>query len=118
MGMTTGDFNNDGHLDIVASNVTLNAGERLFNLAQNIDFEDSRHSTNIKSSQMLTKDCFYENNGDGTFTDVTEQAGMSWAGDAAAVGEWIDYNQDGLLDYYLPNGLWTNGAGLTAYFSG
>ncbi len=39
----------------------------------------------------------YHNNGDGTFTDVTEQAGMEgrgWAGDIAV----LDYDEDGWQD--------------------
>jgi hypothetical protein len=41
----------------------------------------------------------FQNNGDGTFTDVTSQANVSgvWVSTAAAA----DYNQDGLLDLYL-----------------
>ena len=110
MGMTTGDFNNDGHLDIIASNVTLTAGERLFNMAERVQFEDGRYSTNFSNlQQSYTGILLYQNQGDGTFVDVTEQSGLSWTGEAASAGEWVDFNHDGLLDYYLPNGLWTNG---------
>lgn len=110
MGMTTGDFNNDGHLDIIASNVTLTAGERLFNMASHVDFEDARYASNFTELQnSYTGILLYQNQGDGTFVDVTEQSGLSWTGEAASAGEWVDFNHDGLLDYYLPNGLWTNG---------
>jgi len=51
----------------------------------------------------------FTNNGDGTFTDVSSASGLEWAGEAAGAGEWLDYNHDGLLDYYLPNGLWSSG---------
>ena len=75
MGMTTGDFNNDGHFDIIASNVTLTAGERLFNMAQRIVFKDSRYSDNFSSlQQSYTGILLYQNQGDGTFVDVTEQS--------------------------------------------
>ena len=110
MGMTTGDFNNDGHLDIIASNVTLTAGERLFNMAGHVDFADARYASNFAALQeSYTGILLYQNQGDGTFVDVTEQSGLSWTGEAASAGEWVDFNHDGLLDYYLPNGLWTNG---------
>jgi hypothetical protein len=42
----------------------------------------------------------YHNNGDGTFTDVTEKAGLvfpNWATSAV----WFDYNNDGLLDLFV-----------------
>jgi hypothetical protein len=40
------------------------------------------------------------NNGDGTFTDVTEQAGVSIP-TASQVGVWADYDNDGLLDLFV-----------------
>ncbi len=56
---------------------------------------------------------FYRNNGDGTFTQITEQAGLclpgSWNNMGAAIG---DYDGDGMLDIYVTNGgpnfLWHN----------
>ena len=44
----------------------------------------------------------YQNRGDGTLEDVTATSQLDWSGEAASAGEWIDYNHDGLLDYYLP----------------
>jgi enediyne biosynthesis protein E4 len=51
----------------------------------------------------------YHNNGDGTFTDVTEKAGL--AGSSADAdgplwsvgGAWVDLNNDGLLDLVIVN---------------
>ena len=44
----------------------------------------------------------YLNNGDGTFTDISEKAGV--AGDECSVGAvWFDYDNDGLLDLYVGN---------------
>jgi enediyne biosynthesis protein E4 len=42
----------------------------------------------------------YRNNGNGTFSDVTEKAGLvfpNWATSAV----WFDYNNDGLLDLFV-----------------
>ena len=42
----------------------------------------------------------YHNNGDGTFTDVTEKAGVAapgWASSAV----WFDYDNDGRLDLFV-----------------
>ena len=44
----------------------------------------------------------YHNNGDGTFTEVSKQAGLDdkrWALSAA----WFDYNNDGYLDAFVGN---------------
>ncbi len=50
--------------------------------------------------QSRLKDVLYRNNGDGTFTDVTENAGInnSMLGMGLAVG---DYNNDGWPDIYI-----------------
>ncbi len=53
-------------------------------------------------SQETPTNCLYRNNGDGTFTDVTEEAGVgdTGYGHGCAVG---DYNNDGALDLYVAN---------------
>ncbi len=47
----------------------------------------------------------YHNNGDGTFTDVTRQAGLLHEGDALwrRAAPFVDYNRDGLLDLFVSN---------------
>jgi hypothetical protein len=110
MGITTGDFNGDGHLDIMSTNVTLTAGERALKMAQKADIKDPRYKENFTQIQESYQSLMlFQNNGDGTFKQVKDQALGNWSGEAAAAGEWIDYNHDGLLDYYLPNGLWSSG---------
>ena len=42
----------------------------------------------------------YRNNGDGTFTDVTEKAGLASPGWTLAA-PWFDFNGDGLLDVFV-----------------
>jgi hypothetical protein len=45
----------------------------------------------------------FRNNGDGTFTDVTEDAGLRNAGRWAAGAAWFDYDRDGFLDLVICN---------------
>ena len=44
----------------------------------------------------------YHNNGNGTFTDVTNIAGVGNSGHSS-VAQWIDYDHDGDLDLYSLN---------------
>jgi len=45
----------------------------------------------------------YHNNGNGTFTEVTERAGVKNGGKWAAGAAWFDYDGDGLLDLVVTN---------------
>lgn len=45
----------------------------------------------------------YHNNGDGTFTDVTEDAGLRNTGRWGASAAWFDYDRDGFLDLVICN---------------
>jgi enediyne biosynthesis protein E4 len=73
------DYNNDGLLDIYLVSYT---------------------QTAAPDAKARPKDALYRNNGDGTFTDVTEAAGIdnSLAGMGLAAG---DYNNDGHADIYV-----------------
>ncbi|MGC1911098.1 MAG: CRTAC1 family protein, partial [Candidatus Acidiferrales bacterium] len=43
------------------------------------------------------------NNGDGTFTDVTEKAGVGDDGEWGTAAGWFDYDRDGKLDLLVTN---------------
>ncbi|MFZ0958528.1 MAG: CRTAC1 family protein [Candidatus Sulfotelmatobacter sp.] len=45
----------------------------------------------------------YHNNADGTFTDVTVQAGVENSGRWASSAAWFDYDNDGRLDLVIAN---------------
>jgi len=50
----------------------------------------------------------YHNNGDGTFTDVTEKAGVADRGGWSTSAGWFDYDKDGYLDLVVANYIeWT-----------
>lgn len=45
----------------------------------------------------------FHNNGDGTFTNVTDRAGVKNAGRWAASAAWFDFDRDGYLDLVVTN---------------
>jgi hypothetical protein len=45
----------------------------------------------------------YHNNGNGTFSDVTEKAGVANAGKWGSSAAWFDYDRDGKLDLIVAN---------------
>jgi hypothetical protein len=82
-GAAWGDYDNDGWLDLYVANevgpLSMTAEE-------------------IKKSPAHGS--LYHNNGDGTFTEVSAQAGVDLRGWAMAAA-WGDYNNDGWLDLFI-----------------
>lgn len=68
MGVATGDFDNDGFMDLYITG--------------------------------YPRCALYRNNGDGTFSDVTDRAGVAGGGWAASAG-FFDYDRDGHLDLFV-----------------
>ncbi|MDA9835663.1 CRTAC1 family protein [Flavobacteriales bacterium] len=76
-GASFGDYDNDGFLDLYICNYHTSV----------INFENE----------------LYHNNGDGTFTDVTESAGVGDGIQESFQSTWIDIDKDGLLDIHVIN---------------
>jgi hypothetical protein len=55
----------------------------------------------VKSPETSQRDLLYRNNGDGTFTEVGEEAGLTQEG-VSRNGVWFDANNDGYPDLYIP----------------
>lgn len=70
--IAVGDYNNDGWDDLYVTRQGFYPGESVL----------------------------YRNNGDGTFTDVTKEAGLQDWG-SAFCAQWVDYDHDGRLDLFV-----------------
>lgn len=85
-GVAVFDYDNDGYLDIF--------------------FTNGANITTLKKDSPKYSNHLFHNNGDGTFTDVTEKAGLDGTGYdvGVAVG---DYDNDGYKDLFV-GGLYKN----------
>jgi len=90
------DYNNDGKLDVyVANYLEYDAGKfRSYYAAAGYPGPLSYNGT---------ASALYRNNGDGTFTDVTKEAGVYKAGGRAMSATAVDLDNRGLLDLYVAN---------------
>lgn len=99
----------DGTFEDVTARAGL-AGERLgfsYGVAAGDYDNDGRPDLFLANTGRNT---LYHNNGDGTFTDVTDQSGLgAKPPDTLSVqAAWFDYDRDGLLDLIVSNyTLWT-----------
>ena len=125
------DFDNDGLLDLMCSGIGLREPLKLFRNRGSFGFEDVSTSAGLDGlfgglnlvqadynndgfvdvmvlrgawfgSQGKHPNSLLKNNGDGTFSDVTEEAGLlSFHPTQTAV--WFDFNSDGFLDVFIGN---------------
>jgi enediyne biosynthesis protein E4 len=122
-GCAWGDYDNDGNVDLFVCNTPTN---RLYRNNGNGTFtrittgkivndqldpdapvwgdydNDGDLDLFVTSWYAPARDCFYRNDGNGTFTRITQGA---WVNDSGlGVGAaWGDYDADGLLDLYVAN---------------
>ena len=98
------DLDADGDLDLFVVNyLTYSPGSA----------QDCVHTYCGPTADDATADRLYRNNGDGTFADVSETAGLNTAfGNGLGIAG-ADFNEDGRLDVFvandgMPNQLWLN----------
>lgn len=98
MGVSISDYNNDGNFDLLVTNMSSTAGNRILNRL----YPDTRPGDHILR-KISAGSNLYRGNDDGTFTDVTQEAGpfslgWSWG------GLFIDFDNDGWEDIYISSG--------------
>jgi hypothetical protein len=103
------DYDRDGFLDILVVQYVTFIDKKCTDLA-------GRHIYCGPLSFRAVSDIIYHNNGDGTFTDVSEQFGLNDVRCAGLGVALADFNGDGFDDIYIANDahenhLWINQAG-------
>ena len=130
-GCIVDDFNNDGYPDIVLSSWSLKEPMKYYRNNGNGTFTDMSDSSGLgyltgglnimqtdynndglkdifvlrggwKGKFGNTPNSLLRNNGDGTFTDVTKEAGLL-SFHPTQTATWADFNNDGWLDVFIGN---------------
>ena len=96
-GCAFADYDNDGWLDLVVVNYVF------VDLKTEPDCSQAGIPAYCRPEDFAPEpDILYRNNGDGTFTDVTQRAGITALGRGLGT-IWMDANNDGWLDLYIAN---------------
>ena len=100
-GTSVDDCDGDGDMDVM-----ITARFDHITYETQAQFPDGTNSTIVNSAieeNSTGRTQFMLNNGDGTFTDWTEQSGLKLVNTTVIGASWADYDNDGDKDIYLSN---------------
>ena len=97
MGASFGDYDNDGDLDLFVSNMYSKAGNRIIDTIGEVD-------PRIK---VAARGNFLYRNEGGKFKQVAKPDADETRTGWSFGGQFADFNNDGLLDLYVPSGYYT-----------
>lgn len=98
-GAAWGDFNLDGYVDLYITGYV-----DYFEISGLEDMAHLHEPPSINPSVFEpVRNLLFRNNGDGTFTEIAEQAGVANPDGRSLSASWIDLTYNGLPDLYVAN---------------
>ncbi len=109
-GASWADYDHDGDLDLYVCRYV----EFKHDPAEGAALASRQYDTELPytlnpSAYPAARNSLYRNDGDGTFTDVAEAAGVADPSGRSLAASWTDFDDDGWLDLYVANDVSSNG---------
>ena len=104
MGSDIADFNNDGHLDIMVADMVAEDNYRIKTNMSGMSPERFNRAVDNGFHHQYMMNTLQMNNGDGSFSEVSQLAGLS-STDWSWAPLWADFDNDGYKDLLMTNGL-------------
>src|ERR1700733_7610701 len=104
MGSDMADINNDGFLDMFTTDMLPENDYRLKTTTKFDEYDVYNAKLKGDFHHQFTKNCLQLNNGDGTFSEIADLAGINatdWSWGALI----FDFNNDGWKDIFVSNGI-------------
>lgn len=105
MGSDIADINNDGHLDIFTTEMLPEGDRRLKKMTSFESFDVIKLKQHDGYFNQYMQNCLQLNNGDGTFSEIAFNAGVS-ATDWSWGALFFDMDNDGWKDIFVSNGIY------------
>lgn len=105
MGSDIADINNDGNLDIFTTEMLPEGDKRLKRMTSFESFDVIKLKQNDGYFNQYMQNCLQLNNGDGTFSEIAFNAGVS-ATDWSWGALFFDMDNDGWKDIFVSNGIY------------
>ena len=103
MGSDAADMNNDGHVDLMVLDMNAEDSRRQKLLATGMSYDGHRLRMEQGYRHQVMRNALHVNNGDGTFSETGQLAGISntdWSWGPVLA----DFDNDGLRDVFIANG--------------
>ncbi len=107
MGSDVADYDNDGHLDVLVVDMVAESHERIKTHMGAMKPEDFWAQVNTGGHYQYMFNTLQRNNGNGTFSDLAQLAGVSNT-DWSWAPLFADFDNDGFKDIFVSNGVKNN----------
>lgn len=105
MGSDIADINNDGNLDIFTTEMLPESDKRMKQITSFESFDVIKLKQHDGYYNQFMQNCLQLNNGDGTFSEIAFNAGVS-ATDWSWGALFFDMDNDGWKDIFVSNGIY------------